>query len=430
MKSPKKNLIMIVMFISIINIIGISSDVKVLQRFFNMVTRVTTEEKHETTTQSMKIQEAENKQPHKLIKPTKVKAISNSLNALIYKMTETYDDEILGKMQFIELDGYMQKVLNKHVVQDAEEDLKIIKDSKGYLYNTLTETMHTPTTQIKNLDKFYDLCENKHIDFLYVQAPNKVNDMQTNLPQGIVDYTNQITDDFIKGIAAHRIPCIDLRQLLTQKQMPWEKSFFITDHHWTFETAFWATQEIINEINTRYGYNLDKENKFTNLDNYEIYSGSFVGSQGKRVGQYYTATDHIRLYVPKFSTNLTLEILNEQKECMVNRSGAFYGTLINKEMFEDKSIYGEKYLSCLETNQETIIRNHDSDNEIKVLFIKDSYARPVAAYLSLNVKETRLIDLRQYSGSITEYIATYNPNIVIVLYNSTAVPDERLYSFN
>ena len=71
------------------------------------------------------------------------------------------------------------------------------------------------------------------------------------------------------------------------------------------------------------------------------------------------------------------------------------------------------------------IANKLDTSEKKALIIKDSYANPLSTYLSLNVSELEVIDLRYFEDemdmSVSEYIEQSNPDTVIMLYNPSAV---------
>ncbi len=157
---------------------------------------------------------------------------------------------------------------------------------------------------------------------------------------------------------------------------------------------------------------------------------SFVGSQGKRVGKYYTDIDDIRLYIPKFKTNLTYSLFNSENNLIKNRKGDFYNSLINVEDMESKDVYKSKYESFLDTDDEVHIVNNNTHNTKKILFIKDSFAKPVAGYMSLNFKETRLLDLRYFKGNTYDYIKKYNPDIVVMLYNPSSIKNEDMFNFD
>ena len=60
------------------------------------------------------------------------------------------------------------------------------------------------------------------------------------------------------------------------------------------------------------------------------------------------------------------------------------------------------------------VTNEDNRNGMKVMFIKDSYTVPLAAFLSTTVSDVYMIDPRYYDGDIAEYINDTDLDMVIV----------------
>ena len=54
---------------------------------------------------------------------------------------------------------------------------------------------------------------------------------------------------------------------------------------------------------------------------------------------------------------------------------------------------------------------------------------PVASYLSLSAKETRVLDLRYYNGKEYDYIKNYNPDIVIMMYYPGSLSNMKIFDF-
>jgi hypothetical protein len=238
-----------------------------------------------------------------------------------------------------------------------------------------------------------------------------------------------MADNMCLKLKENNVNLLDVRELMQTESMNYEDHFYKTDHHWTFETGFWAYGKVIDELNRSFHTQLNT--KYCDVVNYDALHREkcFVGSQGKRVGKYYTDIDDITLYIPKFQTDYQYYLYDTAGKLVKERKGNFYNTLINTADFESDDVYVSKYDSFLETINETRIINNKADNDLKVLFIKDSFAKPVAGYLSLNVKETRLLDLRTYEGSTYDYIKEYQPNIVIILYNASFLKIEEYYNF-
>jgi hypothetical protein len=62
-------------------------------------------------------------------------------------------------------------------------------------------------------------------------------------------------------------------------------------------------------------------------------------------------------------------------------------------------------------------------NGKKILIIKDSYVLVVAPFLALGIEDIELLDLRRFPGSLKEYVMRNQPDMVIVMYNPSALDE-------
>jgi hypothetical protein len=76
------------------------------------------------------------------------------------------------------------------------------------------------------------------------------------------------------------------------------------------------------------------------------------------------------------------------------------------------------------------IENQLAVDEHKILIIKDSFSDCMISCLALAEENVDSIDLRHFTGSLKAYIEESNPDIVIVMYNASAVGGDIDYSTN
>jgi hypothetical protein len=74
-------------------------------------------------------------------------------------------------------------------------------------------------------------------------------------------------------------------------------------------------------------------------------------------------------------------------------------------------------------NPLVIIHNNFLYDNKRILFIKDSFVMCVAPFLALGVEYIETIDLRNFTGSVKTYIKQNKPDMVIVMYNPSAIKD-------
>lgn len=321
---------------------------------------------------------------------------------------DSFTEETRG---WIQAYGMIQKILGKREIKN----FALVCDDEGNLY---TQTAELPqekiTNTIEDISCLYHATQDINGSFLFVQMPYKnFSDKESLVGYG-TDYTDRNFDKIVAGLEDKEIPILDLRE----EEQPWD--FFRTDHHWTIESAFRATDSIVKELNDEYSLQLDVTGKLRDIDNYEkmLYPDSLLGSTGIQVGTYYAPKDDFSVLIPKFETSLSYShyisgSMNAAYE------GSFTEALLNIELLNNIGYYN-KYNACLYGGwNENRIMNHAAENEQKCLLITNSYGRPMAQYLSLYFRETRYLDPQpgRYNDNYLDYINEYQPDVVIVMYD-------------
>lgn len=362
----------------------------------------------------------------------KITSLNKTISGYISEIENTYNSNIFNKEKFIEVFGKVQKIMGKDIIDNVAQSEIVVKDNNDLLQfiNNEKEVDYC----INSLKELNKTLEEKEILFLYVQAPFKVLRNYTILPAGYEDYTNENIDNLIDGIN-NEINYIDLRDEIENSDLNKKDLFYVTDHHWKIDTAFWAFTKIVKELNSNYNLGLDKQGIYTDINNYnsKIYKENFLGTQGERVSQYFVGLDDFNLITPKFNTNIKLTqileggILHEKK-------GDFNDSLIYDYMIESDDKYStQSYAAYLGYgNTEKIIINNNADNDLKLLVVGDSFSRPFTAFMSLCFKETRTFDSQDGRGNINvyKYIDEYDPDIVLCMFNGSAVGNYAVYNFN
>lgn len=338
------------------------------------------------------------------------------LSGMISAAETSINDLIYGKTAYINLFGLASKVLNKHYVIETSSANNVIKDNNGQLHFLTFPVDLDP--YVEEVSKVKSLLDKMDIPLLYVQTPIKVIEDYTEIPTGLDDYSNANTDTFLKKLEQAEIETLDLRQATSA--LDYNTLFYNTDHHWTTQTAFWGTKQVVQHLKEVFDIELDSNDFYTNLDQYQLkeYEDSFLGSQGRRVGKYYGGVDDYTLILPNFETDYTVTIQKNNVEPSV-RQGTFEETIIHKNLIEEEDIFTNRYAAYFGADYpEVILNNHKAEKELKVLIFKDSFALPFSAFLSTMVSETRLIDTRYFKEDILEYIKDYKPDLVLYVHKS------------
>ena len=359
-------------------------------------------------------------------------SVDKRVENLIGDIEDVATEELSYHDQMMDLNSF---VLNKtgtdYVVKNSDVVVKADNDYLAYGVSEMSD--ETLTKYADNISELYEYTKEKDIPFLYVMTPQK--GYSLNFPGGTDNYIKENCTTHLGNLEERGVPYLEIRQCMEDEGITEDEAFFVTDHHWTPKTAFWATSEICEELDNRYGFDYDKS--VFDISNYNIktYEDWFLGSQGKKVGSFFTDlyVDDIDIITPKFNTSLTVSqpLKNESV------TGTFEETLISKERIETKDFYtynpyvaytgGDYHIQTIEN-----LNNTDGKD---ILVIRDSFGAASTPFLSLAAHNTHILDLREYTGmygdrvkSVSEYIEEMNPDYVIVMYYGVN-KDDLKYTF-
>ncbi len=320
-----------------------------------------------------------------------------------------YDNNFWNRLKFVDIQGEVAKIagqkINNGVIKGDDGKLNLL-DNLAYVFSEEIET-----EKVDRAAKILESAESCGAEVLYVQRPWSTGEV----PYGYDFEYDEKYDFWCEQMQEKGFPILDLRKELGDKLY-----FFKTDHHWEIESSFYANAEIIHKLEETYDLNLDKDNIYTNIEEYDrtLYEESFLGSEGIRTGQYFAGKDDFEVITPRFETEFFYTQYKEHQPVW-SAEGEWEEVFINKEKLEDPS-YNNKYaVYTYEGYIENRIINHKAENDKKVLLIADSFGRPMVTYLSLSFLETRYLDPQEgrYTDSYVEYIKEYKPDVVILMYD-------------
>lgn len=328
--------------------------------------------------------------------------------------------------EFVDINSAVNKNMGTVVV--TKDNLSVVKSKTGYL-SYVREKIPDETLSIraKSMKSLYEISKDNNADFLYIMAPAKGYYME--YPENIEDYNKENCDAFLLELEKENVPYYSLIEQMEKEGITEEELFFVTDHHWKPEYAFWAAGKVADELLKRYDFDYAKDK--LNIENYnqEVYEDWFLGSQGKKIGQYFTelGVDDITLITPKFDTDFSVRYAGNPETIR----GSFEEVLIHKGNIEVKDFYEKNpYAVYLGGDyREQIIENNKNENGKKVLILKDSFACAFAPFFANVTSGTHLLDMRDFDEfkgekiDVEKYIESEQPDIVIVMYNGVPIDD-------
>ena len=150
------------------------------------------------------------------------------------------------KNSFINLNGLFSRLCGNRKCNDVlllnDNILTFDDDSTDWRKEWKTESAAKKTIELAEFSK------KLNIPFVYIVTPYKVSTSQDNLPQGIYNPINEITDGFLKELSVAGVLFLDLRSHFSATSEHIKRYFYRTDHHWSPDAAFLAYQDIMSEI--------------------------------------------------------------------------------------------------------------------------------------------------------------------------------------
>ena len=354
--------------------------------------------------------------------------MGNMFYALVDFVKEPNIDEFIANVDegsqkisyqgaLLDLYSLNYRYTDTRVVEKPDET--VVRLNNGYL-SFIHEKLNDG-----DLDKMINACveiqditRELDIPFIYVMAPHKA--YFGGFPDTIENYYLEYYETFADKLEKNEIDYIHVVELMQADNISMEEAFFITDHHWKPETGFWMANKICEKLSNEYGFAYDES--LLDIENYDVkvYENYFLGSQGRKVGQYFTSLgmDDFSLISPKFDTDLQV----------MDKRGTFTGTF-EDTIFDFSFIeYSDKYLDnpygiyCGGDFGLQVLDNLQSEDGVKILIIRNSYAGVVSPFLSLVADEVHTVDVRHWEGTdksktILEYIEELSPDYVLVLYH-------------
>ena len=318
-----------------------------------------------------------------------------------------------GKFQFVNLNGAFRNLLGQHEMN------RVVKLNNGYLLTTIDyiddNTLHNCVENISSLNKYL---ENRGTSLIYTITPYTSGKYDPQIPVGVEDYGNDDADRLKRMLLAANIDTIDFRETMHEDGMNHYNMMYRTDHHWNTEAGFYAYEKLENYIVSETGCKVDE--RISNIDNYTItsYPNWHLGSRGQRTGIYYAGIDDFDLIIPDFDT----QIQND-----AGTIGTMQDIIINMEPLEQKEYTSRYTYDYVLGGTAGHYINLDAENDIKILFIADSFGKAVAPYLVMGFSEVAYVSASAVSP---EYIEEYDPDVVILMYYTPNVINEGTYNYN
>ena len=90
---------------------------------------------------------------------------------------------------------------------------------------------------------------------------------------------------------------------------------------------------------------------------------------------------------------------------------------LDKIDYYNVSVYSTYFYG---NHERVSIENKNADNDIRILYIPDSFSNSVIPYMAAAVKYIDVVDIRYFNGSLETFIEKNKPDMIVVAYNPSA----------
>lgn len=326
------------------------------------------------------------------------------LNGDYFNNWETYlDDHIYLRNLWIKSYTYM----NMHILDKAKiNNIVIGKDGfllPFYSYNTKYDAdihkanIEAMATQMEALQQHI---QKNGGSFYFVGIPEQSSFNKDKYPDYFYSNKEKVENAerfMFSSLDNHGIAYINMNKVYRENM---QKDYYSkTDHHYNFEGAYTAYQEILKRLleDGKLQGDLPK-------DEFEIKTlpNPFAGSRNRQIYNLYPTDEKVKIAIPR-------KVISYEKLTNGTSDPKFYFYNTNGQAPVNYGVYmgGDWAETVIKTN------NKDLPN---LLVFGDSFTNALEPLLYGHFNETRILDLRHYRDmSLYQYIDKYKPDIVIMV---------------
>lgn len=294
-------------------------------------------------------------------------------------------DQILGKDMLMQTNV----AVNRGLGISRINEVYIGRD--GYLLQDYQEPDSVLEQNISYIRSF--AIQNPEVDMTMLIVPNVNEIYPEKLPAFAETYPQEDVIGQFQTTLDNHVTVVDVTEALREHKE--EDIFYKTDHHWTSLGAYYSYAVLCQTLGI----------EPTALEDYErvVLTEPFYGSLYSKAPVFGQESDRVELF------------LNPSGEYTV--TNPLEGTVRDSMLVMDYAGQKDKYAVFFGGNEPLFIIESNSDNEEKVLIIKDSYANCLVPMLADGFGEIHMMDLRYYHEDVSAYLQTHDIQKVIFIHN-------------
>jgi len=214
-----------------------------------------------------------------------------------------------------------------------------------------------------------------------------------------------VRDSFSAALRERGIDYIDAAKVYESMGHP-DALYFSTDHHYNIYGAWAAYQAVMEEINADRAWEIRILNK-EDMDWIEL-PNPFLGSSARKLFGLRTNDERLSVGIIKEPVAFTRTDNGSPTDASVLAMPSANDTVVTYNIF----MGGDQAETIIRTNRPELPR---------LLIFGDSFSNAIETIIYASFHETRTLDLRYYTEkTLKEYIADYQPDVVICIRDDTA----------
>ncbi len=322
-----------------------------------------------------------------------------------------YSDRFPSRDDLITLDTRLDLALGRPVVHGVAMGEDAIFPFQGYSTWDTGYLARDAQTMAQRLGAVRDRAAGYGGRLYYVGVPQQYSYYQDRYPDYMDDrqwLLGEAHDGFAAALEGENIPFVDMTRRFDDLGRP-DEFYLPTDHHYSFLGALETYQTLMAQVNADTGWGLP----VTTAEDLDLVTlpNPFLGSQNRQLYGLWPDAEHIQV------GNLKTPIPFTRQDNGQAVAPTVYAIPDDPEAQVSYSVYMGADVA------ETVIRT-DRPDLPSCLIWGDSFTNALETVLWTSFDETRSLDLRHYTAkTLSEYIAEYQPDVIICLRDDTAYTD-------
>lgn len=317
-------------------------------------------------------------------------------------------DYFPARISLLQLNTRLDMALRRPVVNDLVVENGVISPFHSYAHWPLDYLKDDAASMAATMAVIDSAVRAQGGAFIYLGLPHHSSYFQDRYPDYMDNRAwqmDELTAQFSAAMAAQGVPFLDGREYFRSLGNP-EEFYSLSDHHYTCEGMLAAYRYLMEEINAKTGFGLqiltEEDLKLTRLPN------PFLGSYNRQIFGCWAGREWMTAIEPRVPVPFRRWDNGVEVPAALCALPAADNELVTYNLYMGGDV-GE---TILQTGRPELP---------KLLIWGDSFTNAMETILWASFDETRSLDYRYYnSKDLTDYIADYQPDVVVCIRDDTA----------